>query len=412
MRNGIIFTLFAFLNSGMNYMLIMILAAYLNPDGYGKLNLFTTALVIINVFIHLGTLGYIAISYFRKDREDFRKVVGIVISISSISLLFLVILVLLFGQFLEHFVGFSPFFQLIALFICYFQLFSLISLEIWRLQERPIKYGIYTLAIIILNIIITLILIILFKQDWAGRVYAQLFVGFTFFIISLILLYRSGLLSLPNRRTLSLCKETINYGLPLMPHQISGWLRQGLDRYIVSFFLDVGAVGIFSFAFNFGNIIHMIGHAFNSSNSVYIFKNLSENNEDVRNRLAKQTIRMSLLFLVITIITIVGAYFLIPFFFPKYLESRVHLIPLCFSAMFQCIYYQFVNYLFYFKKTRLLMIITVTVSCIHLILSYMLTRFSPLYTSYITLFSSFIICLLVIIYSQKIYPLYLRDRKE
>ncbi len=408
-RNGILFTLFAFLNNGLNFFLLLILARYLAPEGYGTLNLFNTTITILTILVPLGTVSYVSVSFFKKEYSEFKKVLNTVFILSFISLLLLFTLLLACYSFLSGVLGFSIEFQIISLLICFFQVFNLVNLDIWRLEEKPVKYGIYSLCVVLLNFGLTLLLVLSYNMDWEGRVYAQLSVAIIFFFISIFFLIHRGFLKFHKWKDLPI-KETLSFGVPLIPHQISNWLRQGIDRYIINYFVSTASVGLFGFAFNFANIIHMIGIAFNASNSVFIYKNLKDDNIQVRKKLKEQTRFMCLLFTVITVLVLVGAYIFIPYIFPKYIDSIPFLFPLCLGALFQCIYYLFVNYLFYFKKTKGLMYITASVSILHLILSFIFTRYSTLFTAYITLFSNFVICALVIVYSQKIYPIYSKKK--
>ncbi|MDU1889049.1 MAG: oligosaccharide flippase family protein [Dysgonomonas sp.] len=404
-KNGILFTLFSFLNNGINFLLLIILASYLAPEGYGKLNLFTTSITIFTVLIPLGTSGFVSICFFNKTIDELKSVINIISTISFLILILLSLILFLGRDFFFEIFSFSFDYQFLALLICFFQVFNLLNLELWRLEEKPVKYGFYSLGIAVANLLLSILFVISFKMEWNGRVYAQLIITFLFFILSLIFLIRKKYF-LIKKINIPLLKETLYFGIPLIPHQISGWLRQGIDRYIINFYISTATVGLFSFAFNFANIIHMVGAAFNASNSVFIYKNLGKKDDKIRIKLLKQTQFMCLLFAIITIFIIIGAYILIPYIFPKYTSSRSFLVPLCSGAFFQCVYYLFVNYLFYFKRTKILMYITITGSIMHLILSFLFTRYSIMYTAYITLFSNFVICILVILYSQKIYPLF------
>lgn len=399
-RNGILFTFFSFLNNGISFILLIILAKFISPDGYGKLNLFNTFITIVSIVISLSSNGYISVSFFRKSREEFAKVINSVFIITTICFLFFLFFQLLFSGIFEHYVGLSINYQLIALLICYFQIFNSVNLDIWRLEEKPVKYGLYSLSIATLNFAITLLLVISFKQGWVGRLDAQFSVALIYFIISLIFLLKRKLLTwtLPNWK---LIKETLFFGLPLVPHLASSWIRQGLDQYIVNFYHNVSDVGLFGFAFNFANIILIIGTAFNASNSVYIFKSMSNYSVDVEQKLKKQTRLMILFFIVLTLLIFIVSYLFIYNALPKYKGSLIYLLPLFISTFFQSIYLLYVNYLFYYKKTNILMYITFSVSILHLALSYVLTRYSIQFTAYISLISSFFIFMLVFVYSKK-----------
>lgn len=403
-RNGALFAFFSFLNSGISFILLLILAKFIPPSEYGELNLFNTFVTLLTIFISLNATGIIAVDFFTSSKIELKRVLNTVLLLSTISLCFFSVLFSLFSDTLEVVVGLSIEYQWLGLFFCYMQVFSMINLDIWRLEENPISYGLYSVATVLGNFVLTLVLVILFNQGWLGRLYAQVGVSILFFFISVFFLIKRGYLQ-KITPTYQSIKSALSFGLPLIPHNASSWVRQGLDRYIINYFYLTAEVGLYSFAYNFANIIHIIGLAFNATNSVYIYKNLAKDENVARAVLYRQTKMMILFFVIITFVVFVLASLFIPLIMPEYEQSLPFLFPLCMSSMFQCVYYLFVNYLFYYKKTRNLMYITFIMSVIHVLLSVLLTRYSVIYTAYITMVINLLIALFVFLYSRKIYKL-------
>lgn len=403
-KNGALFAFFSFLNSGINFLLLIILANFISPLEYGELNLFNTFVTLLSMLISLNTTGIISVEFFKTSREQFRKVLNGVLLLSTGTLCFFTSLLLILSNYLNIALGLSTEYQWLALLICYLQVFSSVNLDIWRLEEKPVSYGLYSVSTVLLNFILTLTLVIAFHQGWLGRLYAQVGVGVVFFFISVTFLIRRGYLKKlwPDKRNL---KDALSFGLPLIPHTTSTWIRQGLDRYIINYFYVTSDVGLFSFAYNFANVIQIVGFAFNATNSVFIYKNLSLDAVAARSCLWKQTKMMLLFFVLLAIFVCLATSIFIPVILPEYIGSIPYLFPLCIAAMSQCIYYLFVNYLFYYKKTRGLMYITFSMSILHFLLSLLLTRYSIMYTAYITMTVNFFITILVFLYSRKIYKL-------
>lgn len=393
-RSGILFTLFSFLNNGISFILLLILARFITPDEYGKLNLFNTFILIASIFISLSSNGYITVCFFNKSSSDFKKILNSVFLITSIVFILFLSFQLIFSDFFRHSIGLQNKYQLIALLICYCQVFNTVNLDIWRLEEKPILYGLYSSSVAVLNFALTLILVISFHQGWLGRLNAQLIVAIIYFIISVIFLIKRKFLVF-TRPTRKLFSETLLFGLPLVPHLASGWIRQGLDRYFVNHYHSISDVGIYSFAFNFANIILIIGMAFNASNSVFIFKNLADNSIKAKEKLINQTRFMIIFFVALSIIVLLSAHIFISYVTPQYQKSQVYLLPLFISSFFQSIYLLFVNYLFFYQKTKILMYITFSVSILHMISSYFLTKYSIIFTAYTSVISSFLIFIFV-----------------
>ena len=400
-RHGVLYTIFSFINNGINFILLLILAHYLCPHDYGLLNLFTTFITLLNILISLSTTGYVSVSFFQKSKETLRKIIFIALSTTTGMLLMLSCILLLFPEFLERSIGVEIKYLWIGVLICYFQVFNSLNLDIWRLEEKPVSYGIYGVSFAVCNFILSFWLIVGMQKGWEGRVYAWFLLAIIYFIVSVVFLLKRRYLVFSKPSGL-LFKETYLYALPLLPHATSYWLKQGVDRYIINYFYDQSTVGYYSFAMNFAAIIMMIGTAFNATNSVYIFKKLANGYAPVKNVLAKQTKLMTILFGLIGILVAISAIGLIYWFIPRYSESMGYILPLCIGAFFQCLYLLWVNYLFFYKKTRQLMYITFSTAILQILLSLWLTRYSSMYTAYI----SMVIMALTMLF------VYLRSRYE
>jgi len=191
----------------------------------------------------------------------------------------------------------------------------------------------------------------------------------------------------------------------MIPHHATTWVRQGLDRYIINFYYATYQVGIFSFALNAANIIEMIGIAFNSTNSVTIFKTLSNkdlNNQEKKEKLEKQTRLIGTIYFAAAIVVMISMSCITLVALPKYKDSIPYIWILSVSAFLKCVYFLYCNYFFYFSKTKLLMYITFGTSVLHLLLSLVLTQYSLLYTALIYVIIQLVTDIIVYINSKKI----------
>ena len=403
-RNGAIFAFFAALNNGLNFVIILLLSLYLSKIDFGIINLFNVYTLIISVSITLGTQSYFGVVFFKKPKEEVKKLLTGIYIISLFALLSFFTIIMFFSQQLERLLLFKLNYQLLGLFYCFFQIFYNLTLEFYRLEERALKYGILSAIWIVSNLLFTILFCVIWDFGWEGRAFVQLLISIPFFLYSLSLLHRRAYIyfGIPSR---SYFKELINFGVPLIPHNSTVWMRQGLDRYFINFYYGAAVVGSYSLAYNFAGLIMMLGTSFNASNSVFIYKALREYNDETKSKIIRLTVFSAIFFLIVTLFSIVGIYLFINFLAPKYTDAIPFIIPLCLMGFFQCLYYLFVNYLFYYNKTKGLMMITFGVSLIHVLLAFFLVKYSSLFLAYIGLFSTFLICVLVMIYSHKTYPL-------
>ena len=190
-------------------------------------------------------------------------------------------------------------------------------------------------------------------------------------------------------------KNILKWGIPIIPHLASIWIRQGGDRYIINYYHSTTDVGLFSFALNLASVIIMVGMAFNSSNSVYIYKVLAGKETDKWNKLKKQTRKIILAYIFATVIITSTIVCIVPLFLPDYKSSLSFFLILVIYGLMQCVYFLYCNYLFYYDKTQELMYITFGTSIIHLLLSLMVTKYSLSYTCFVYIFIQLTIVLLV-----------------
>ena len=71
--NGTVFSIFAFINRGISFVLLIILARYILPADYGRLSLFNTIVELLSYVIALSCQGYFAVSFFQRKGELFRQ---------------------------------------------------------------------------------------------------------------------------------------------------------------------------------------------------------------------------------------------------------------------------------------------------------------------------------------------------
>ncbi|MBD5163296.1 MAG: oligosaccharide flippase family protein [Bacteroidales bacterium] len=406
-RNGAIYTIFSFVNRGLSFVLLLLLAGYLTTNDYGLLNLFNTFATLVGILITLGTTSFVSIAFFRKSRQDLNKIIGFALFVTTVVLIIISIVLLLFPHQAQTISGIDLEYLFIALFVCYTTEVSNLNLLLWQLEEKPISYGVFTLVMAVCNFLLTIWFVIGLKMNWEGRAYSQLLVSSVLGVYSFWFIVKRKYISF-SIFDKSLILEVFAYGLPLVPHMMSFWFKQGCDRYIIKYFWDASFVGVYSFALNFAAIIGMIGTAFNASNSVFMFKNLAQGYANRKQTLQKITRVMIGIYAVVFIVIWIGSAWGIPLFLPRYTDSIVLLLPVCLGAFAQCLYLLYVNYLFFYKKTRQLMYITFSTALLQFAVSIWLTRYSILYTAYTSMAISIITFLGVYLISSR--TLHIQDQ--
>ncbi len=398
--NGATFTVYSILNKTVNFILLFIIAKYVSPEGYGKIDLFNTTILLLSYFVSLNTTSVISVNYFSYTREQLKESVSSVLIFTIIGGAILSIIITLFNS-ISSVIGLRCIFLYFAVLISVSNVLYEIILNIWRLEENIIQYGLYSIGIVVLNFVLSIFLIVCCDFGWSGRIYAQLFSYFLIASVSAIVLIKRGFVAfhIPSKR---IFYDSLSFGLPLIPHCISFWLRQGLDRYLINYFYNSGILGCYSFALNFSNIIQMVGAAINATFSVTIYKCLADRSMKGLQSLKHQSRIIAISFTILTVVIMCACYLFIPILFPNYSDSLSYILPLSIGSLAQCFYLLYVNYIFYYKNTKVLMYITFTTSLIHALLSYIVAKYSLMYIAILNACSNIIIMLLVFIYANKL----------
>ena len=381
-RNGALFALFSFFNTGINFVIMMVMARFIKPDSYGQLSLFTTMVSLLSIFICLNTNGFIGVNFFSSSKEKIQRLLNVVVLTTLLAYMVMLTAMCCFTSALEEVSGLTIVYQFYAISFCALNVMNALLLDVWRLEEKVWRYGTFSVLLVICNLILTVLFVGFLRWDWQGRMYAQVITCAGFAVLAFYILTKKNYLRMvfPKKEDFV---GAYRFGIPLIPHTTSFWLRQGLDRYVINAFTTQAMVGLFSFAANFANIIQIIGSAFNASYSVNIYKTLATANIDSVKLLRRNCWYLVGVYFVITLLIFLFASLLIPFAFPQYNDCIIYLFPLCGGAMFQCFYLVYVNILFFYKRTKILMYITFTCSLLHCIMSLLLTKYGVIYTAYI-----------------------------
>ena len=401
--NGSLYSLFSFLGQGCNFLILILVAGYILPADYGKLSIFSTIATFMGYFIGLSTYGYVSISYFRETYSVFKKDFTAIIFIHILSFLVFALVAILLTDNMVKALETTRSLLFYALIISFGNILFNIHQDYLRIQERLKSYGIWSITNVLLNFVLTLTFVILFKQGWLGRIDAQLIGMLILGLLAVISFWHSKLFSIDF--SWKRYKSILLFGLPMIPHLATIWIKQGLDRYIINYHYTTYEVGIFSFAISLVTVIVMIGSAFNATNSVTLYQilgNKTTSNVEKHMALRRQTKTIALVYIAASaayVLCIVPICYLA---LPKYTSAIPYFLILCGYGLLQCFYFLYCNYMFFYKETKQLMYITFGSSLLHLALSLLLTQYSLYLTAIIYVLVQAVILVLVRHYARRI----------
>lgn len=406
---GFLYSLFYFFGRGVGFILMVILARYILPADYGKLSMYNTIFVIMGFMWAFSSKGYTTVVFFREGEQEYKKVLTSVNVLSFFSLLFFSLLAFIFNDTISTALGIPSYIVYFPAVVTFITTFSGMQMDYYRMTENLKKFGLLSCGGAILEFVSAMLFVVTFGLGWLGRVYNAFVSCAVFGTIAIIFMIKNRFFDFDFSK--ERYKALLLFGLPLIPQASTGWLTQGCDQYIINHFYTSYEVGVFCMAINLMSVIEMIGFSFNNSNSVTLFKILSDKNmsSDKKNAaLNKETRQIFFAFLLLISIFILFVCFLLPYLMPAYIDCVPYFLILSIYGFLRCIYLLYCNYLYYFKNTKYLMWSIVLPSVFHLLLSLWLTRYSLYLTAWVFVVTQFIIVIMVYRKAKALKVVYLK----
>jgi len=405
-KNSILFIFFELLNKAVPFLLLPILTRYLTPDDYGVIASFGAFVSFLAIFIGLSGHGAIDANFFRLERNRLGIYIANVLIILLLTTLLSLVSIFIFSDMIESKLAISTGWQILAVIVALGQFITLINLSLWVIEQKPLQFGIYQFLQTILITGISIILIVGYSYKWEGQLLGAVIGTLVLSFVSLIVLYKRGYMNLKIDK--SDMKDFLKFGIPMVPHQLSAWLRSQGDKFIIISILGSGATGLFAVGQQMGLVMSILMSSLNKALYPILFKFLSNDmTNDSKKKLVKFSYFLFSWIALIGVVLISLLELLYPYFLGNEFQDSLILTQLIvLGFILEGFYYVVVNYIFYFKKTSSLAKITFTVSLLHVAISFLFVKlFGIVGAGYALVISGVVQFVLIWHLSNKIYPM-------
>ena len=405
LRDSAIYTIAELINKAIPFLLLPILTAYLSTADYGIVSNYQMLCNILMLIVGVSTHTAITVNYFRIEIEEIKHYVTSVLYILLGSSVALFLLFLLLGRFVETAIEVNYEWVIIAVIYSTAQFLNTLVVKIYILRREPIRVAIFQIVRTLIDVGLTLYLIMMLDMTWEGRLIGLTVSGIIYSFVSFYILYKLGLLV--KSLNLKYIKDALKIGIPLIPHQLSGWLKNGADRFFITSLVSLQANGIYSLAFQLGLVLLILFQSFNQAFAPYLYKNLVKATIEDKIKIVKITYVFVIGLVICVLLGVVLGPIVLHYIIDEKFYEALDIIPLVFIAFgFKGLYFMVVNYLIFEKATALLAKITFSISLLHLLLSYLLIDMIGIIGAcYALIFSEFITFLIIFYTSNKTYPM-------
>ncbi len=372
-KDSFIYILSDVLNASIPIILLPVLTHYLSPTDYSNLSLINSFIAIVSVFIGTGIVNLIGVNYYKLSSTKFKLFIGNTLFIIGVATMISILFVFLFNTLIKNYVLLSTNWMLLAILIGLFNLLILITLVILTHERKPILFGSFQISISLIKIVFSLIFVVELLLNWKGRVWGIFIGAFVGALFSLFYLFKKFVIFKIKKIYI---KSILKYYLPLIPHQLSGWLKTGLVLILISNLDKLATTAEYDIAMKLVLPISFIPVAFNKAWLPYFYKKLSDNpglKEKIK--IVKISYLYFITLFIITIIEItVVKFFVIRLLDKNYNGITLYLAILGGATFFGSLQPIFVNYIYFLKKTKYISLITVGGAILNVILTLILIK--------------------------------------
>jgi O-antigen/teichoic acid export membrane protein len=234
--------------------LLPVITKILGPASYG---IWTQTLAILSLIGGISGSGSLAfVRYFASETDKTKLSKGFFSVLVYLFILntFITIGLAVFSGYISQIFGNSI---LIVLLIALTLPLYTINSFMFMFFRTVRKIKIYSITFLFQNYFqILLMVILIFLGLGIYGVILGLFLSYLITeIIMLIIIIRYVGLKKPEKTDFAKIKTYLNFDIPYIPHNISSWVTNLSDRFIISGMLGITAVGIYSASYSLGSLI-------------------------------------------------------------------------------------------------------------------------------------------------------------
>ena len=401
-----IYTVTSLLTAGIPFLILPVLTHYLNPFDYGQLSLFNIYVSILIPFISLGSNGLVGLEFFKNKKLQFSKLFSSVARFIFLNFLFISLLTFFLKDKLEGILDLPSKSVLIIPFVAILTIIvEQYSAQLIN-QKKAFLHGRVSVSRVVVEVSLTLLFIIGIGMNWQGRIYSWFIALFLMSIIAIYYFKKEGWL-IKNSFDIKLVKNSLIYGLPLVPHLLGRFVVNQSDAIFIANMVSIEDVGIYKIGYQIGLIVSIFCGVFLNIYSPFLYERLTKINYKKKIEIVRFSYVFIFALIALTLLLTFSTNTIFKYLIDEqYSSGAQYVFWISLSYFFWGCYLLFSGYLFYLKKTIFMTYLAILNVGLNMALNYFLiTEFGVIGAAYATTISFFIIFIFVALISNKLYPM-------
>ena len=406
-KNAAIYSFFTLLQRGLGFFLLPVYTTVLATEELGIISTSTAVIAFMVLVFGLALRGSTAFYYYEyKDnnlpylKRIFGTNVSFILLVSGLGIALLLISKMWTLDQIFLNIDFNPY-VLLSLICIFLQPLYFFYQSVLKAKQQAKKAASLDFVYFGVMISLTLLFILGFGMKAEGALLANAIASFSAFTISIF-----GL-----RKEVSLClsgqilKKTLKYSLPVLPHNLSGWAMNLVDRVMLNSMGSLSLVGIFDVGSQLGKVVNMISLGVNSAYSPWFFDQV-KNDPNCKEKIARITKKILIFYVFIAIaISWLSPELLQLISKPDYHNSW-KIVPIIATAfVINGFYFTFSN-VFFLEKTKYLPFLSITGAIVNVGLNlYLIPRHGIFGAAVASLLTKIIFTVITYLVSQRLFKI-------
>ena len=364
MKASLWFLMCAFLQKGVSFITTPIFTRLLTTSEYGQYSVFNSWYSIVTVFVSLNLYFGVYAQGLVKFENEKKEFISSLQGLTFTLVLAWTAVYLIFRNFWNLLFSLSTV-QMLAMLV---MIWTTAVFNFWSMEQRvDLKYR----ALVIVTLLVSLakpvmgIFLVLHSEDkvtarilglmlvelvaYSGMFFVQMIHGKKFFYGKF-------------------WRYALAFNLPLIPHYLSSSILNSADRIMIRDMIDSGSAGIYNLAYNVSQIMTMFNAALMQTIEPWLYKKIKAKRlEDI----AGIAYPAFIIIAAVNLILIVLAPEIVAVFAPEEYYDAIWIIPpVTMSVYFTFSYNFFAVFEFYYERTKLIAVATVSGAALNIVLNY------------------------------------------
>jgi O-antigen/teichoic acid export membrane protein len=287
LAHSILYTITPQIPRVASFFLLPVFTTYLTDRDFGIYGVISSYVFAVSFLRDLGFGILYTNSFFKYPKRwpmIWRLLHGHLILWSLVFFLILVV-VLYFGVPRSEMSNFPLICLLVILPAVVFDNTNAIASLYYRLSQKPLYLSITSVVAGILSVLSMYYVVVVLKWGYLGwfvSLFVSSFVMFLFYFVPVYV--KLGITPIIRYRR-RFIRPHLKVALPMIPHNYSSYLLNSSDRMMMSWLrVDLGSIGRYNIAYQFGNYTEVVGEAFGMAVSPVFAKYFTSKDDDAERK--------------------------------------------------------------------------------------------------------------------------------